>query len=319
MYIYLRIKQFSSIFICIIVAFCTVIATAGDWKLHKPISGEKANLIVNGKKRNYWKLDKANSIIVNINGPSELKIITRMVLEKKKREGVYSFITHIDGERQSLTARATEYIKSTINSKNKNQRIGCSRSIIFSVPSGKHEYRFSIPDDSNNIIYTRFLTPDGNKEKISYIAYLPRSFPEEVRVNVKEREYIYYRSSIGKPVEVEVIGPTQIKCISRLEYNHSTHGNKPYRIQVLEGDKIILTDFFTSDISGTASYAEKSNKVIGKGNASFINVPTGKHLYQVSTPDTDISIVLRFYLPESDLENEESNRSTTQIGFIRCK
>ena len=285
-------------------------AFASEWKLIKPVGGKKDILEINGKKRSYWKLDKDNSLVVKTVGPGELKVYTRMELNQKQNEGVYSFITLIDGERQPLAARATEYSKSAKNPKQKNQRLGKSRTIFYDIPPGEHEYRFKVSEDSKDVIYARFLVSNQHEEEISYIAYLPRSFPEEVRITVKEREYIYYRSNRSEHIELEVIGPTRVKCVSRLEFDHSIRGIKPYRVQVSQNDQVILTDFFNAKISGTASYSEKSDKVLGKGEIFYIDVPEGKHRYRISTPDPDISVIFRFYLPEKDLGNEDKNRST---------
>ncbi len=292
---------------------------AGEWKLIKPVSGKKDVLEISGKKRSYWRLDKDNPLVVKAVGPGELKIYTRMELAQKKNEGVYSFITLIDGERQPLTARATEYTKSAENPKQENQRLGESRTILYDIPQGEHEYRFEVSEDSKDVIYARLLVSNQHEVEISYIAYLPRSFPKEVRITVKEREYIYYRSDINEYIELEVIGPTRIKCVSRLEFDHSMRGKKPYRVQVSQNSHIILTDFFNAEISGTASYSEKSDKVLGKGEIFHIDVPEGKHRYRISTPDPDISLIFRFYLPEKDLGNEDKDRSTVHAlleGFV---
>ena len=310
-------KIFLSVIICFFFGF-TNGAFATDWKLLKPSKGKKVSLNISGKKRTYWKMDKSNQIVVNITGPSELKMITRMVLPGDEKEGVYSFITHLNDEKLPLTARATQYSMSTKYPKISDQRIGQSRTIILNIAPGENKYTFSLPEDTQNVVYARFLAPDIKpKENISYIAFLPRSFSDEVKITVKEHEYIYYRSNAEKPVEIEVIGPSKIKCISRLEIDYKMRGNKPYRIQVVEGDSIVLTDFFTAEISATAEYLEKSEKVIGKGEVLYIDVPEGVHRYSVSTPDPDQNVIFRFYIPEKDLGNDKNLEQTTRAGLVR--
>lgn len=304
---------FSIVFVGCLTVLFAVKSFASDWKLLKPVKGKKVTLEVSGKKLSYWKLDHKNTVLVRITGPGELKIITRMELKDDRNEDIYSFITTIDGKKQPLIARATECSDYVLNPKSDKNRIGKNRTIIYVVADGEHEYRFSLKEDSKNIVYIRPLAANHVvKEDISYVAYLPRSFPEEVRITVKEREYIYYRSNSESAVELEIIGPTRVKCISRLEFNHSMRGNKPYRIQVLEDSKLILTDFFNAEVSGTAEYSQQANMVLGKGNTSFINVPSGMHRYMISTPDTDISVIFRFYIPERDLGNEDAVISPQQ-------
>ena len=155
-------------------------------------------------------------------------------------------------------------------------------------------------------MYVRFSVLREAPPEIPYIAYLPRTFPEEIRIAVREREYIYYRVQEGQSVEIEVIGPTRIKGISRLEFDHTMRGEKPYRIQIRENNTIISTKPFTGAISETASYVVTTNKLVGKGDTFYIDVPTGRHRYQVTTPDNGMTVLLRFYLPQSDLGNVPS-------------
>ena len=308
----------SAVFIGCLTVLFSVKSFAADWKPIKPTTGKKVTLEISGKKRSYWKLDQKKTVLIRITGPGELKIITRMELNGDRIEDVYSFITYIDGKKQPLIARATEYSSSVVNPKTNKLRIGKSRTIIYDVADGEHEYRFSLKRDSKNTVYIRPLASNHVvKEDISYVAYLPRSFPEEVRITVKEREYIYYRCSSESTVELEVIGPTRVKCISRLEFNHSMRGNKPYRMQVLEGSDLILTDFFNAEISGTAEYSQQADMILGKGDTFYIDVPSGKHRYMISTPDSDISVILRFYVPESDLGNEDAVISPEQYKLVR--
>ncbi|NQU04537.1 MAG: hypothetical protein HQ568_00480 [Calditrichaeota bacterium] len=291
------------LFILLLSYLVSTPAIAKDWKLIKPVEGKKISLLIKDKQRSYWKISSEDTLIIKTVGPGELKISTRMVLSSKKKEGVYSFKTYLDGKRQPLTARATEYTKSAVNAKFSKQRLGQSRSIIYQVAEGEHEYKFMLPKDSKKKVYVRPFILTDEKDKTNYIAYLPRSFPEEVRIIVNEREYIYYRSSSDKPIELEVIGPTEVKCVSRLEFDVTMHGNQNYRLQIAEKDSIILTSFFKGEISSTASYIGNSNMVIGKGAVVFFSVPEGKHKYHISTPDQNTSVLFRFYLPEKDLGN----------------
>ncbi|MCF7809867.1 hypothetical protein K9N50_02640 [bacterium] len=282
-------------------------AYSAEWKLTKPESGKDISLLIKGKKRTYWKISKEDSVVMKVVGPCELRILTRMVLSGKKKEGVYSFETYIDGERQPLTARATQYTKSAINAKFNKQRLGQSRSIIYQVPNGEHEYKFILPDKAQQTVYARSFIRKEEIKKVNYIAYLPRAFPEEVRIIINEREYIYYRSSNDRPIELEVIGPAEVKCISRLEFDCTMHGSQNYRVQIAENDSILLTSFFKGEISSTAMYNGNTNMVVGKGDVIFFNVPDGKHKYYISTPDQNRSVLFRFYLPETDLGNTFSN------------
>ena len=65
-------------------------AVADDWELIKPVSGNKINLEVDGKKRSYWKIDHKRPVVIKVTGPGELKVLTRMVMPDNQKEGIYS-------------------------------------------------------------------------------------------------------------------------------------------------------------------------------------------------------------------------------------
>ncbi len=292
--------------VCLIFQMFTLDLFA-DWKLGKPESGKKISLEIDGKNRTYWKLSSKQATKIIVNGPGELKVITRLQLAKGELEGIYSFISWRDGKDRELIARATSVSKISFNPENTGLAIGESRTILYDIPPGKHAFKFKVPENQKEKVYVRFLLNDRSNEDETYIAYLPRKFPQEVKVVIKEKEYIYYRSNSNTSIELEVIGPTTIKCISRLEFNHTMHGEKPYRVQVKEGHKPILTTPHTATISGTASLTDRTDTVLSKGSILFIDVPKGKHTYRISTPDHGLDVLFRFYLPQSDLGNRLDN------------
>jgi len=290
-------------------------AAAGDWQLVKPKSCKTVMLKIKGKDRTYWKLTQEKPVVLKTVGPGELKVITRAVIPGDKGEQIYDFITYRD-EKRYRTARATAVSSIAKNPGREKERLGESRSVVFNIPEGEHRFRFTLPKGSKHTVYARFLVSNGKTEDVTYVAYLPRSYTEEVRIAVKEREYIYYRCQVDHPVELEVIGPTRIKGIARLEFDHSMRGDRPYRLQVSEGDKVVQTYPFTARISGTATYTKSFNKILGKGDTFYIDVPPGKHRYRITTPDSGINVLLRFYLPQSDLGNETDTGVSARAGFI---
>ena len=264
---------------------------------------------VNGKNRLYWNLSRKNPVLLNVVGPASLKMMTRAILSGDKEEVLFGVIPYIDGKRQRTIGRATSDAKSVLNPQKPEERIGNGRTLVFQVPEGAHEYKFLPSRENAGKVYARFLLAEQIDPDTKYIAYLPRSFPAEIPITIKEREYLYYRCWDDSPVELEVIGPTQIKGIARFEFDHTMRGDKPFRIQVSENGKIIMTRPFTAEISATAAYNEPSDKLIGKGETFFINVPPGRHRYQITTPEKGTTVLLRFYLPQKALGFEQETHS----------
>jgi hypothetical protein len=277
---------------------------SGDWEFLKPVEGKKSTLKIKQDKRSYWKLSKKRSVTVEVVGPAELKVISRAILPEQTKEVIYGFATKRDNKKRYLTGRATFLSKSVSNPKKKEERIGEARSIVFDVPKGEHKYSFKLPKYADTGVYIRPMVMSKQATNTQYIAYLPKNYTEEARITVKEKEYIYYKIQNGQTIDLEVIGPTRIKAVSRLEFDNTMRGDKTYRVQVRNGsERVIFTKPFNGEISATASYVEPLDKTLGKGNTFYIDVPKGKHTFSVTTPDEGTSVLFRFYLPQSDLGN----------------
>jgi len=312
-----------SLVICAIALLAMVSidsAYSEDWESVKTVNGKKNSLKINKKTRAYWKLRENRATTVVVIGPAKLKVISRATIPDGKKEVVYGFISKEDGKNRTLIGRGTSLSKGVVNPKNKSDRLGESRSILYDVPDGEHTYKFTLPDDQISDVYVRFFITAVKPKNVPYIAYLPQKYHEEARITVNEREYIYYKVIKDKQVELDVIGPTQIKGISRLEYDNTMHGEKTYRVQIINDGRIIATEPFTSNISATASFVETVDRKIGKGDVFYIDVPKGRYKYFVTTPDNRSVIYLRFYIPQDDLGNlmpTDGNSPNNFTNFVR--
>jgi hypothetical protein len=281
---------------------------SSKWKEVAPQNSPAVSIESKKGAQSYYFFDTKTILKVSVTGPGTLRVITRKVLAALKKESIYGFAVTRDGADRTLESATTKRSFANVAGDSKI-RIGLPQGVNLDVPAGAHEYQFSLPADAKRGCYARFEFSDAKLRKpsgkaISYIAFLPRRFSEEVKIVIKEQEYTYYRASSDKPVELEVIGPTKIKGVARLEFNHTMRGDKPYRIQITEDDKVIQTSPFTGKISASATYSKTSDKVLGRGDAFYINVPDGKHHYQITTPDNGNDVLLHFYLPQKDLGNE---------------
>jgi len=310
----LTYRAFSSAFVFLLIFGIFSDTLAAGWDLIKPTTGKLTKLRVSGKTRQYYKLSQTDTTVVEVEGPTTLNIHTRAVLSGKKRDVLYGMIVYRNGENRVFVGRGSSRDKSASTLKKSKHRIAESRSIEFNVPAGTHIYQILLPKVVKNPVYARFLIPEKKKQEINYIAFLPRSFTDEIRLEIREQEYIYYRSTAEKPIELEVIGPTRIRGLARLEFDHSIRGDQPYRVQVSENNKIISTIPITARISGTATYIEPGDKVPARGENFYIDVPPGQHRFEISTPDPGVSVLFRFYIPQKDLGNSTTPKNSSHAG-----
>jgi|GEM_PF-1206234 hypothetical protein len=314
-YINLHFK-FSRLIIVLVLSLSinSVELFAAEWNLLKEVDGEKVKLKVNNKSRSYWILEKQDTISVKVIGPASLKAYCRAALSSKRPEVLFGLLSIMDGNDRKLVGDGASQDKSVRYPKLSKQRISYARSFIYDIPSGEHEMLFIVPHEVKKSLYLRFLVSSNVEDERSWIAYLPRGFQDEVRLVIKEREYIYYRSDSSNPIELEVIGPTRIRGVARLEFDPTIRGDKSFRIQVKENDKVLSTQPITARVSAVAKYPNASVKIPARGENFYFDVPSGKHLLEIHTPDIGISILLRFYIPQKDLGNEQSTGQNGRAG-----
>jgi len=311
-----------SAILALTVAFSLpLVAAPRKWTVVTPKSAQPVAIESKKSKQEYFSLTEKTPLTVKVTGPGFIRFVTRTILPAKKKEGIYGLVVLKDGQDRKLVSRTTTYSTSKVVGA-PSVRLGKPKTVTLKVPAGEHEYQVALPPDAKHDAFVRFKFSEktvkkASVSKVGYIAYLPRKFTEEVRIQVKEQEYICYRASADKPVEVEVIGPTKLKVISRLEFDHTMRGEKPYRVQISEESKIIQTSPFNGKISGTAAYSASSDKVLGRGDSFFLDVPAGKHRYLVNTPDKGSSILLRFFCPQKDLGNGlKSPKGNGSAGLV---
>ena len=102
------------------------------------------------------------------------------------------------------------------------------------------------------------------------------------------------------------MGPTQLRVLTRIENHYHMKGRIHYRVQVKEDSRIVNTYQLSSRRSEITMYRENTELIPGKACEFVINVPKGKHIYEVTPLDKDKSTVLgRILFPEKDVSNEE--------------
>ncbi len=277
------------------------------WSEVTPTGSTPLEIKGNKSSSQYYFLDKKSPVSIKVVGPGSLRVYTRTELAADSKEAIYGLTVVRDGKKNYLISRTAK--QSTVHVAGKDTKLGELKSVTFKVPKGTHEYQLTLPQDSPKGVYARFAfaekpTAKLAAEKLKYVPFLPRKFVEEVRIVSKEEEYIYYRIDKSSKVELEIIGPAKLKIVSRLEFDHTMLSEKSYRLQISNGNEIVQTEPLKGKISATATYRKQSELALGRGDASHLTVPEGKHRYTVSTPDKNSSILVRFYLPEKALGNE---------------
>ncbi|MBU0519786.1 hypothetical protein KJ564_12720 [bacterium] len=276
------------------------------WDSIKPAkapSGVKA--LVMGKELTYYPLEKGKEIVITVTGPTRLKVLSRIEFgEEKSGEKSYYLRYELDGKGNTKFRRVATASATAVLAEKRAIHLGTAQNVYIKVPDGKHTYRFYVGSKSTYRLFCRFYERSAAVETESdNIALTPARFTTVIPIIVKEDEASYFRIGSQDSVELSVIGPTTIKVLSRLEHNPAMFANEKFRIRVFEDTIEKQTYPLRSAPSEVAEYGYVTDTVLGKGAKFFIEVPKGKHLYRFEVIDNGRNALLRFFIPQKDLNN----------------
>lgn len=276
------------------------------WKSFKPEkSPPRIKVLVMGKELAYYPLEQGQEILVTIEGPTRLKVLTRIEFgEEPSGEKSYYLRYERDGEKKTKFRRIATVSPTAVLADNPAIHLGSSKSIYLKVPAGKHTYRFYLGSKAAYRLYLRFYERTTNVEsKPENVAFKPSQFTNAIPLVIKEDEVTYYRVGDQDSLKLSIIGPTTVKVLARLEFDPSMFTDQKFRIRVYEDGLVKQIYPLRSKRSEVAEYRDVSMKVVGDGAKFFIEVPRGKHEYQFEIVDNSRTVLLRFYIPRDDLIN----------------
>ena len=302
-------KKFTLLMLVFLVAASGAFAQSGKKSRSlKPINYTKrVTHILSEKSRSYYSLDTEKASVITLKGPGKLRVITRARFEKDSPGKLdYTVKYQIDGG--DLLTEAFDRVKPLEDGKYQNEALGTlgySRDIEIELERGDHSIEFTLADDKVKVA-ARYLFYPAKAKKMDWITYTPEMPAEPIDLVTRESIIHYYRSSQEKPLKVEVIGPTQVRVLTRVENHYHMRGRIHYRMQVRENKEVINTYQLSSRRSEVTFYKDNPELIPGTGCEFVIDVPEGRHTYEIMPIDKDKSTVLgRFMIPEKDVKNKE--------------
>jgi hypothetical protein len=295
------------VMVLILFGSSAIAQSVGKTIYYKPtVCQKKVTTIISGKSRNYYSLSTESPSVINLQGPGKLKVNTRgrFVPAEKDKIGYEILYTIDGGEQKSIlfteVVRATEatYANGTLGIP------GQLKEFEIDLVPGSHTIEFKLLDSKINVA-ARYAFVPAKAKKQEWIAYSPITPTEPVDLISKESTTLYYRFSFEKPMKIEIIGPTELRVLTRVENHFEMKGRIHYRVQVKEADKVLNTYQLSSERSETAVYKDNRDLIPGKACEFVILVPQGKHNYVIFPMDEDKSTLLgRLLIPKKDVNLE---------------
>ncbi len=278
----------------------------------KPLNGKKITINIGTKQHIYHLVTKAEPLNLEVAGPAKIDLVTRLLLPKGA-SGAYDYTIVATDQGKIVKTYKTSAGPSDATIENDDAVPGKSRKCTVNVPEGDHTLNFTLNAEKADRCALRFML--SGKENLQTalhgksVRIEPLSYDRVAATVVAEKLITYYVSSKTKPVQLHVIGPTDVVVDARLNFDPSMVGKQTYVLNVIEGSKTLFAAPLKSTRAVSAYYQDWKEVVPGKLNRIRLTVPGGDHTYTFSLGDClATSVSLKFSLPEKAVQNTSGDR-----------
>lgn len=302
-------KSITSTLLIIVLSFSGVLGQSGKKIQYlKPTNFTKrVTHLISEKSRNYYSLSAEKPSIISVRGPGKLRVITRGRFVPDQTENIkYEISYTVDGGK--LQNKKISDVGRSKKATYLNGSLGVPgelKDFEIELGRGYHTFEFKLKDKEIPVA-ARYIFYPTKPKKQEWIAFSPVQPSEPVNLIANEQIVNYYRFSMDKPLKIQINGPTELRVLTRIENHYQMKGRIHYRIQVKKNDKVINTYQLSSRRSEVAVYKDNKELIPGKACEFVINVPKGRHIYEILPLDKDKSTVLgRLLFPKKDVKLEE--------------
>ena len=282
------------------LCFITLLCSQQKYRVVKPIGSFKKTVVVTKKKKKaYYKLLKHKERTFRLKGPGIFKLQTVAALTKKIYSKGYTISYTINNGIPILLKHTTLKPSNVSEFLKKSSKV--SRRKTFDIPLSRGENTIKVMLAESDIpVYGRFIYLAKKNKRTDWVSFKPQGKLNEAEVIVKETATTYLDVKEGFPLKVDVIGPIKLRVLSRLKLTHEDKGQQQYRMEVREDGDIKYTFQLVSKSSKLAHLGSDSEYRITKAKEILIDVPQGKHTYEIR-PLTKLTTFIRLLLPKNDV------------------
>jgi hypothetical protein len=270
----------------------------------KPTNNQKkVSIVISGKSRNYYSLSSVDPSIITVEGPGVLTVNSRGQFKPGEASSVKYVIGYsIDGGQQkSFTVSSVGRSKEAAYPDGTLGVPGQLKDFQIELLRGSHTIEFKLTGTVINVA-ARYSFKPAKVKKQEWLAFSPMQPSEPIDIISKETATTYYRFSMEKSLKVEIIGPTELRVLTRTENQFQMKGTINYRVQVKENSIVLNTYQLHSKPSEIAVYKDVKNLIPGTACEFVIYVPKGKHIYELLPLDKDKGSLLgRLLIPKKDV------------------
>jgi len=218
------------------------------------------------------------------------------VVSKKKNSHSFQYSIIIDGV-DTVSVKHRYKVQRSIRSiQHPKHHYTYSGNYFINLDKGSHTIELLSDDRQKYPVLMRVVSKEfesmGNNKKVLQ----PMVHKNSVDLVTEGRSINYFDCVPGLPLQLEARGENKLRILTRLQFSDSMGQEESYRLRVSEGKKVIGTYYFNTERSSTSQIEGRMDKVPGKWRSCEINVPKGKHRYDIEVLDRDKVVLTRFIL-----------------------
>lgn len=290
--------------LCVTLILCSVALAAKSRRteIRPKEPAERVAIERGGKVRSYFALSSRHPATLLVKGPAAVRVLTRAQIAEGTSDGpAYHVMYRVDGgEAGSLEADDVEPAPDARYVELHRGVPGDSRDFTVRVGRGYHSIEFMLRDSLPQVA-ARYLVEGRKEKKVKWIALSPLAPCEPVDLLAGEETTHYYRFSSRKPLKVEIIGPTLLRILTRVENSYDMKGRASYRLQIRQNGEVLQSFLLSSKRSETTKYKKDSKLVPGKAREVVFHVPKGKQTYEITFLDKG-TLLGQIMFPRKDVK-----------------
>lgn len=296
------------LFLFLLTALVVLPARAADWKSFQPAEDAgTTSIMIGDKELKYGHFTRDEPLTFSIEGPTRVKILTRVRMPYHTESVDYAVSVTRDGVHVETHEKTAGPIEGGFYIGFNNMCPGVIRRIYIDVPTGTHGYELRATGAYS--VDARLF--ERAESKPSRVSLAPSEYESVETLFYRDKELTYYVLTKDVPVLLDVVGPTSIKVNTRLLYDATMLGEQTYVVGVRESGSSATADGAESlykidaEPSETVVCRDRSDVIPGALRHFMLDVPTGAHTYEFRLVDTVAGgLAIKFYIPRGDLLNE---------------
>jgi hypothetical protein len=231
---------------------------------------------VNGHPRGYYRLTQSEFLILTVDGPGRLRLLTRAEIERGKPTKAGYRLRVTEGAKtlkdQSVETAAAEHA-----ALDGSDAVICkSRNLFVAIPQGTHRVKIA-QHELPSVLVRPFFSAKALETvpAAAMISITPIDAARSVTLSEGERLIPYFSALPRRPVHFRIIGPTTLELTTRLDFDDTMRGTQVYRIGVSSGRHRIREVTFRTTKATTATYTDLKDRVPSKLGRIVVPVAEG--------------------------------------------